>query len=166
MASSTRHTAQFLSGVTISTDSATELFALTPSGVDIDEMIDADSELFHLTPATISEGTTTDYVDSATEIFALTPSDVDVFAGVDSDTELFHLTPSAVEEFAGTLVDAGEEYLSLTPSTDEHYCPQKVEFQGSLNTRWISGTRGRFTYSREGSRWDASYRGVGAGYAC
>lgn len=129
--------------------------------IDNPEHSDADTVYLALTPdgndvySTISG---TEYSDSATERLALVPSGTDPEAWTDGGTLLLHVRPYGV--VAPALVRA-----SLTPSANEHYCPQKVEFEGFEQSRWSAEERNRWSAS-ETSRWEAVFLGTGEGFAC
>lgn len=103
-----------------------------------------------------------DYVDSETLRLALVPSGIDI-PSFDGGIESLKLAPSGTETYGHS--DVGTELFKFTPSSDEHYCPQKVEFEGFLESRWSAEKFNRWVASSE-SRWSAQFLGVGEGFAC
>lgn len=123
-------------------DVGTELFKLTPSSTDVGPIVDSATEVLALVPSS-TEFITHLYLDAGTELFKLIPSGTDIRASVDAGTELFYLIPDA----------------------DEHFCPQKVEFEGDLTSRWEAASGVKWPASMT-SRWEAEFLGVGEGFAC
>lgn len=165
MARTTKHFAQFVAPPTgtVTSDSATVGLALTPSAVDTAQYVDAFTESFHLTPSgTESLGAS---LDSGTELFALTPSGTDVLVKtyIDTNTEYLALVASG-EDFRES-IDSGTTRVSLAPSSTDHYCPEKVEFVGELDSRWTGEFHNRYGGFQQG-RWDGLFLGVGEGFAC
>lgn len=107
---------------------------IIPSGIDTAQLVDANIELFALTPSATEGRTSSDantetlaltasgtdqanFVDANTESLHLSPSASDILATSDAASEIFALIPSATENFQGS--DASLEYLMFTPSADE-----------------------------------------------
>lgn len=82
---------------------------------------------------------------------------------LDSGTSIFKLTPSGSD--AGPIVDTNTESFKLTPFTEEHYCPDKVSVEGSLDSAWEASSQTRWPASTQ-SRWEGIYLGIGEGFAC
>jgi hypothetical protein len=108
------------------------------------------------------------YTDAGTVLFKFTPSGTDVMLTVptvDVGTVSLVLTPITIIDVR-VLIDSGQIYLSFKPSADDHYCPQRVEFEGFFEPRWGGTERLRFAAQPVGGRWDANFLGTGEGYNC
>jgi hypothetical protein len=140
---------------------------LTPSGVDVPIYAEGPGVLsLKLKPSGVeSPGNTIDFDICE---FSLTPSGSEfkstIFPMEEVGTEYLRLTPIRVAE-GRVFSDSNTEYLRLTPDSEQHYCPQKVEFVGDMDGRWFSQEYGRWQAS-DTNRWSAEFLGVGEGFAC